>query len=283
MKTIVHLSDLHFGAVNDELLEPLTRTVNGLASDLVAVSGDLTMRARTAEFVAARAFLDRLTAPQIVVPGNHDIPLYNIFRRFFDPTAKYRRNITEDLQPAYSDDEIAVVGINTARSLTIKDGRINERQIARAQEQFIAAGRNAIKIVVTHHPFDLPKGHDDSDIVGRAGLAIKTLAACGADLFLAGHTHAMYVGNTAERYGTPEHSALVVQAGSATSTRHRGEPNSFNLIRTDDPQITIERFIWRPEANEFTSSVSEIFYREGNVWTPVQASADATRDSSSTQ
>ncbi|CAN5459961.1 metallophosphoesterase [soil metagenome] len=270
MKKIVHLSDLHFGAVNDALLGPLVSTVNGLTPDLVAVSGDLTQRARSAEFKAAREFIDRLRAPRIIVPGNHDIPLYNVFRRFVDPLAKYRRYVTDELQPTYFDDEIAVVGINTARSLTIKDGRINERQIALALEHLCGAGSRVIKIVVTHHPFDLPVGWGEGDIVGRAGLAMKGLAECGADLFLAGHMHTMHTGHTADRYETPHHSALVVQAGTATSTRHRGEPNSFNVISTGDLKILVERYVWQPDAGEFISAVSESFRREGSVWVPEQ-------------
>ena len=266
MKKIVHLSDLHFGAVDENLLAPLIRTVNGLKPDLVAVSGDLTQRARSAEFIAARQFLDQLATPQIIVPGNHDIPLYNIFRRFIDPLSKYRRYITDDLQPSYTDAEIAVVGINTARSLTIKDGRINESQITRALEQLSHSDSNVVKIVVTHHPFDLPTGSDEDDIVGRASLAVKAFAASGADLLLAGHMHTMHTGSTAERYHTPEHSALVVQAGTATSTRHRGEPNSFNLIHLEDPEITIERVVWQPASREFISGLTESFRRQGSVW-----------------
>src|ERR1700704_500594 len=134
MRTIVHLSDLHFGRTDDALLTPLASVIAKLAPDLIAVSGDLTQRARTAEFQAARAFLDRLPKPQIIVPGNHDVPLHNVFRRFIGPLAKYRRLITDDLAPFYADDEIAVLGINTARSLTFKRGRVNSKQIDHAKE-----------------------------------------------------------------------------------------------------------------------------------------------------
>jgi len=270
MRKIVHMSDLHFGAVDEALLDPLERAIKGIGPDLIAVSGDLTQRARSREFIAARVFLDRFTVRQIVVPGNHDIPLYNVIRRFIDPLAKYSRYITEDLQPSFSDAVIAVVGINTARSLTIKDGRINEEQIELARKQLGEMDGNVVKIVVTHHPFDLPEGSHESDIVGRAELAVKTLAACGADLFLAGHMHTMHTGSTADRYQTPEHSALVVQAGSATSTRHRGEPNSFNLIHAGGSQIKVERFVWHPDEGEFINTITEDFYRIGAVWMPGQ-------------
>src|SRR5215216_6264140 len=119
MRRIVHLSDLHFGRVNPDLLGPLTRTVRELEPDLIAVSGDLTQRARSHQFQEARSFLDTLPKPQIVVPGNHDIPLHNVFARFVEPLTKYKRYITEDMQPTYEDEEVVIVGVNTARSLVV--------------------------------------------------------------------------------------------------------------------------------------------------------------------
>ena len=122
MRTVVHLSDLHFGRTDDAVIQPLVSAIREIAPDVIAVSGDLTQRARREQFRAARAFLDRLAAPKIIVPGNHDVPLYDVFRRFLRPLARYRRYITGDLQPFYGDEEIAVLGINTARSLTFNIG-----------------------------------------------------------------------------------------------------------------------------------------------------------------
>lgn len=268
MKTVAHLSDIHFGSIDHAIIEPLVETLHRLAPDLVAVSGDLTQRARSHQFIEARAFLDRLPKPQIVVPGNHDVPLYNVYRRFAQPLKKYRRYITDDLEPFYSDDEIAVMGINTARSLTVKGGRINEQQIAAIRDKLCGLGDEIVKIVVTHHPFDLPAGNLETDIVGRAPLAMRTLATCGADVFLAGHMHIMHTGHTATRYKTPGHSALVIQAGTATSTRHRGETNSFNVIRIDGAAIMIERMVWQTETQKFFGTTPEAFRRIGAIWTP---------------
>src|SRR5712691_6231696 len=135
MRTLVHLSDLHFGRVDEQLISPLISAVTEINPDLVAVSGDLTQRARSQQFLEARAFLGALPQPQIVVPGNHDVPLHNVFTRFLRPLDKYKRFITDDLQPVYADEEIVVVGVNTARSLTIKGGRINEEQVAGIREK----------------------------------------------------------------------------------------------------------------------------------------------------
>jgi len=266
MRSIVHLSDIHFGRLNHQVVEPLIEKIESLAPDLVAVSGDLTQRARTHQFKEARAFLDRLPQPQIVVPGNHDVPLHNPLARFFQPLTKYRRFITNDLLPIHQDDEIAVVGLNTARSLTIKGGRINEQQVAWMREKLCDLHPDVIRIVVTHHPFDLPEGHDERDLVGRARMAMETLASCGADLFLAGHLHVSHTTHSATRYKIKGHSALVVQAGTATSSRGRGEENSFNVIRTQKEQIDVDRYVWHPQQKTFAVSLTERFQMTPDGW-----------------
>jgi len=267
MRTLVHLSDVHFGRVDAAIIEPLIKTVSDLKPDVVVVSGDLTQRARSEQFREARAFLDRLPMPQIVVPGNHDVPLYNVFSRFVQPLDRYRRYITNDLEPFYADDEIAVLGVNTARSLTFKGGRVNEGQVALMRRKLCPFDKNIVKIIVTHHPFDLPEGYNDSELVGRARMAMKTLADCGADVFIAGHLHVSHTGHTAKRYKIGDHSALVVQAGTATSTRGRGEANSFNVIRIEHPNITVERLEWQPAQTSFAGEKLEVFYQESNGWT----------------
>jgi 3',5'-cyclic AMP phosphodiesterase CpdA len=265
MRTIVHLSDLHFGRVNTALIEPLTRVVRELQPNLVAISGDLTQRARSHQFQQARSFLEALPKPQIVVPGNHDIPLHNLFARFVEPLTKYKRYITDNLHPTYQDDEMVIVGVNTARSLVFKGGRINESQVSRLREKFCALGSRVVKVVVTHHPFDLPEGHDERDLVGRARMAMTGLAECGADLFLAGHLHISHTGHT-KRYNIAGHSALVVQAGTATSTRERGEANSFNVLRLRYPGITVERFEWNPVQNSFAVTTLDRFEQSPEGW-----------------
>ena len=127
MRKLVHLSDIHFGEIDYALVDRVVEEVNEIGPDIVIVSGDLTQRAKTAQFIEARKFLDLLPTPQLVVPGNHDVPLYNIIDRFLNPLEKYCRHITPDLEPFFADEEMAIIGINTARSLTIKDGRINDR------------------------------------------------------------------------------------------------------------------------------------------------------------
>jgi 3',5'-cyclic AMP phosphodiesterase CpdA len=266
VRTIVHLSDLHFGRVDLALVKPLITVVRDLAPDVVAVSGDLTQRAHTHEFVEARAFLERLPKPQIVVPGNHDVPLYNLLARFGMPLTKYRLHITSELAPFHSDDEIAIAGVNTARSFTHKGGRINRKQMEAVRAKLCAASEGVVRIIVTHHPFDVPEGHPERDLVGRAEMAMRIWATCGADLFLSGHLHLSQVSQTAKRYKIAGHSAIVVQAGTTTSTRGRGEANAFNVIRTARNQVTIEQFQWEPNHATFARVSIDAFQRSTDGW-----------------
>jgi len=263
VRVVVHLSDLHFGRVDHRLLGPLAERVRAVQPHLVVVSGDLTQRAKSGQFRDARRFLDRLPRPQLVVPGNHDVPLYNLLQRFFQPLVKYRRHISAKLEPEFVDAEIAVVGVNTARSAVFKGGRINALQIERVRQRLCELPE-PVKIVVTHHPFDLPAGHDARQLVGRARQAMAMFANCGADILLAGHLHASHTGDTAARYKIDNFAALVVQAGTATSVRVRGEANSFNVLRIDRPRVRIERYDWN--GADFSVASAETFTRTQGGW-----------------
>jgi predicted MPP superfamily phosphohydrolase len=240
MRRVAHLSDLHFGRIEPGVLEVLRRRLAALAPDLLVISGDLTQRAKSGEFRQARAYLDTLPRPQIVVPGNHDVPLYNVLRRFFRPLAGYRRFVGEDLEPSYIDEEIAVVGMNTARALAFKGGGINAAQIADVRRKICRLGDEVTKLLVMHHPFDVPQ-----------------LADCGIDVLMAGHLHTSRVAMTAL-------SVLVVQAGTATSRRTREEPNSFNLLRLEPRHIEVDRY--ELQGDDFVRSATEAFQRGAGGW-----------------
>ena len=268
MRVLAHLSDLHFGRVDEALLAPIAATLAHLRPHLVVVSGDLTQRARRKQFVAARAFLDRLPHPQIVVPGNHDVPLFDVVTRFVRPLARYRSLISDDVEPRYVDEEIAVVGVNTARSLTIEGGRINGVQVQRIRALLCNVAPGVLRIVVTHHPFDAPAGHDPRKIVGRAAMGIEALASCGIDVCLAGHLHVASPNVIAERPVLAGRRMLLVQAGTATSTRERGEANSFNVIVVDGSSIVVERRVWQPRVRSFELASATRFRREPDGWHP---------------
>ena len=266
----MHLSDIHFGRLEASTVQPLADAISRVRPDLLAVSGDLTQRARRTEFAQARTFLDALPFPRLVVPGNHDVPLYNVFTRFATPLARYTHAITDNLAPVHRDDEMIVVGVNTARSWTWGEGRINAAQVEEIVRHLAGVPRELIRIVVTHHPFDLPEGVKETRLLGRAVMAMERLSAAGADLFLAGHLHISHIGHTAERYNIAGHSALVVQAGTV-STRSRGEQPSFNVVRIQRPRISVERLVWNPERREFETMAPSAFVHTESGWiaTPV--------------
>jgi 3',5'-cyclic AMP phosphodiesterase CpdA len=264
------MSDLHFGRVDRDLLQPLVESVEEAKPDLVVVSGDLTQRARAAQFREAAQFLQRLPSPRLVVPGNHDVPLYNVIDRFLRPLNKFRRYIEPDLSPSFIDTEIAVLGVNTARSLVVKNGRINEEQVAALRKTFAPLPDHVVKIVVTHHPFDTGPDGDKRDLIGRARMAMKAFAECGVDLLLSGHFHVSHSDDSGDRYALAGYEALVVSAGTATSTRGRGESNSFNVLRLSIDLIEVERREWQPAHRRFIVVETELFERKGRGWEKTQ-------------
>ena len=267
MRRIVHLSDIHFGRTNCTVVERLVGAVSELEPHVVVVSGDLTQRAKRKQFAEARTFLDEIPKPQIIVPGNHDVPLYNIFKRFLEPLDNYKEFISSDLTPFYSDEEIAVIGINTARSFTLKSGRVNNEQVEEIRRRLDPLSDDLIKVVVTHHPFDLPDGYDDDAIVGRAGKLIPKIAECGADIFLSGHLHVSSITNSAHRYRMANGwQALIIQAGTAASTRGRGEANSFNLIEIQAPFLEVKRYECSVPPEGFVLGTSEKFTQTERGW-----------------
>ena len=242
------------------LLDDLSRQL----PHLVAVSGDLTQRAKRSQFLAARAYLDRIAAPRLIVPGNHDIPLYNVLARWTRPLSRYRQIITEDLHPFYQDSEIAVAGVNTARADTWKEGRISRTQIDRLRVQFDGVPSDLFKVLVSHHPFIPPEHHVETAVVGRARLALKTLEASGCALILSGHLHQAYSGDVRPYHLEIARSILVAQAGTAISHRRRDEPNAYNQITVDGERLDLEVRAW--DGKEFATASRREYRRTSNGW-----------------
>ncbi len=270
MKKIVHVSDIHFGRADDVVAGELHEIVSKLSPDLMVVSGDLTQRAKREQFQDAKAFLDRFTFPKIIVPGNHDVPLYNVVERFARPFKNYDEFFTDDHEPWYFDGELAVAGVNTARSLTFKGGRINDEQVEKLRSRLGELDDSVLKIVVSHHPFDLPENFADDDIVGRAKEFMPAIANCGADLFLAGHLHVSAITTSARRYDLEGgRAALVIQAGTATSTRERGQENSFNLLEYERPMLTVKRYECSIPSQGFHLADDEQYIQSERGWSVV--------------
>ncbi len=258
MRTLVHLSDLHFGNHNPGLLDALRDAVNALHPDLLIVSGDFVEHATVAEFEQAREYIDSLPGPQLVIAGNHDLPFYDPVRRYRERLLHYSRHIASDLEPIVRDPQMIVMGINTPRVIPIKGGRINQRQIKRVQQAMCGAPPDVARVLVTHHPLDLPGRYRKSALAGRARLAVETLSQC-CDLMIAGHLHLSSTGATAARYQRSGHSTIFAQAGTAISLRNKGEPNSFNVIRLEPGHIQIEHRTWHDSNRQYEPRAAENF------------------------
>jgi 3',5'-cyclic AMP phosphodiesterase CpdA len=265
MKTIAHISDLHFGREDPVVAGTLLRDLQAAPPALLAVSGDLTQRARRGQFVAARAFLAGIPAPRLVVPGNHDIPLFDLVSRALRPLAAYREHLGEETDPFYADEEIAVMGMNTARSASYKNGRVGQRQIAAMRERFCAIPESVFKILVTHHPFVPVPGDPEPSTVGRGLLALQAAEACGVDLLLAGHLHHGFTVDVRSHHVLVRRSMLVAQAGTAISRRTRREPNTYNWITVDAPRLVIETRAW--DGERFRGADIVRYQKVDDVWT----------------
>ena len=276
MARLVHLSDLHFGAHDDALVAAVEKSVDGLKPQLVVVSGDFTQRARTEQFAEACEFLERLREgghDVLGVPGNHDVPLYDVLRRFLSPLTRYRRFIDETLCPFFEAPGIAVLGINTARSLTFKDGRISKEQVEFIRETFSRTDPEATRVLVTHHPlFAVPVGEEVERAVGRQELALDAVEDAGVDLLLAGHAHHASTHDASELV-TRSGGALVVQAGTATSTRTREQKQSFNTIDIDGGKVTVTVNAWDGEA--FVPADAQPYQYQDGRWRILNAKEPA--------
>lgn len=251
MAIVAQISDLHFGAHEPAMVDALRDALIAIGPDLVVVSGDLTQRARVAQFVAADAFLASLEAAALavlVVPGNHDVPLHRPVTRLLRPLARYRRIVQRDRPTFFMTDDIAVLGLASAHGLTVSDGRLTRGQIRSISACFRTVPADVTRLLVTHHPIVPLPGDDAGEIEPALRGAKRTLAAvraAGVNLVLAGHHHAHSV--TVARPATSvDPQVLAVQAGTATSTRRRrGTPNSFNVIEIGGDGLTIAEWTAR--------------------------------------
>lgn len=261
MKRILHISDLHFGRLIPEVISALEKKITELSPELIIISGDLTQRAKTSEFIQAANFLERLSAPYLIIPGNHDLSTYRLHERFLYPWKKWQRFIAADLEPTTETATYKVIGINTARrvgnSLDWSRGRINTLQTKRINAFFESASLQQVKILVAHHPFWLPTGHEHRGLISGSEQAFQAFQANGPDIILSGHVHLDYC--------HVQSGIIVSHAGTTTSDRLLpGFPNSFNLLEGDPKNILISRYHW--SEGDFTYLTKQSFIKQSDGW-----------------
>lgn len=252
MSVLLQISDPHFGTEQAPVVEALLALSQQQRPDLVVLSGDITQRARPAQFAAARAFTDRLGVPLLSLPGNHDIPLFNLRQRLFHPYAHYSAAFGAELEPVHCSNDLLVVGVNTTRWYRHKNGEVSRAQIERVASRLGTATPGQLRVVVVHQPVAVQLPGDRHDLLrGHAG-AIKRWAGAGCDLVMGGHIHLPYVLPLAGLV----RPMWAVQAGTAVSSRVRdGAPNSVNLVRWNGAGATrgciIEQWDYKDASQAF--------------------------------
>lgn len=252
MSVLLQISDPHFGTEQAPVAEALLTLSRQQQPDLLVLSGDITQRARPHQFRAARAFVDRLATPLLAIPGNHDIPLFNLGQRLLSPYARHAEAFGQNLEPMHSSPDLLVLCINTTRWYRHQNGEVSARQIDRVARQLASAGAEQLRVIVVHHPVAVPRAGEVHNLLRGHAAALRRWAAAGGDLVMGGHIHLPYV-LALPKLARP---MWAVQAGTALSRRVRdGIPNSVNLLRTgsDAPSghCLIEQWDYATAAQSF--------------------------------
>ncbi len=277
MHTFVHLSDIHFGIQEDHIVDACEQWIAGTDADLVLVAGDLTQWATKEEFDQAEAWLDKIENhghKVLFVPGNHDVPAVNLFERFVKPHGRWDRHIGEEHRNWWHEEPgLAILGLNSARGLVVKNGKISDDQIEMMREKFASAADDALRILMCHHPlWELPRGGEPGDAIQNQMAVVNATDDVGIDLVLTGHNHTSSVHRTLDLpHG--DGSALAIQAGTAFSRRLRTEPPSFNIINAHRTDCHIRVIGW--DGDNFVERRQHRYVREHDEahWQPTEASA----------
>lgn len=264
MTTLLQISDTHFGTERAPVVQALLQLARDQAPDLVVLSGDITQRARRSQFSVARAFIDQLKpAALLAIPGNHDIPLFNLAARVFTPYANYSQAFGKNLEPVFETVHLLVIGVNTTRPRRHIDGELSQQQIDRVAQRLQRAAASQLRIVVVHQPVLAIRASDEDNLLDGHRQAVPAWAAAGGDIIMGGHIHLPYVRSLRTTFADLPRDIWTVQAGTSVSSRIReGIANSVNLIRCDGAhsprQCAVERWDYAAASGRFERHASQV-------------------------
>lgn len=271
MLTMLHVSDLHFGKPYvPEVGEAVVRAAHEMAVDVIVASGDFTQRARREEYSQARAFLNRLPElPVVVVPGNHDVPLYRVFERIFAPLRLYQEFISPELDTVHRLENAVIVALNsTSPHRAITNGRLDSHQLEFCERAFEDVPDGIARIVVTHHHLAPAPDYEGGEVMPRAKRAMDCFSELRVEMVLGGHLHRAYIGNSLDVYPgrDRDHGIIIVQSGTTTSRRGRArerEKNTLNLVRVGEDRIRITHYMYFDDLEGFAPISRHVFPRPG--------------------
>jgi 3',5'-cyclic AMP phosphodiesterase CpdA len=271
MITIVHISDLHFGREQVEVIDQLINALARIEPNCVIVSGDITQRARKSEFVSACAFLNSLRWPKLIISGNHDIPAFNLIDRFINPWRKWHLYTEYELEPVQKGTGFIAIGINTARRFGAlfdwSRGRINEEQTNTIATQLRTVDSESLRLVVAHHPFWLPEKYKERRVVGGRDGALAVMKKSGVDIILSGHVHSAYT--------KVVNGIIICHAGSAISDRLDADSsNSFQVIYGNRQKLTIVTHEW--QAPCLVPTKQRFYKRFSDAWLETSSKHEET-------
>ncbi|HYG43920.1 MAG TPA: metallophosphoesterase [Bordetella sp.] len=263
MTRILHISDTHFGTEREPVVQALLALAHRQQPGLVLLGGDITQRARRSQFAAARRFVQALQRPVLAVPGNHDIPLFNVVARLFDPYGAYRRALGVNLEPVVETDGLLAIGVNSTRPTRHKNGQVSPGQVLRVAQRLREAGPGRLRVVLLHHPVRAAVESDHGNLLIGRDLAVPAWVDAGADLILGGHIHLPYILPIHGAAGAAPRQAWTIQAGTAVSHRVRGgSSNSVNLIEhlvdNGRHQCSIQRWDYATDPGEFRCVATQV-------------------------
>lgn len=257
MTSLLQISDPHFGTVQPAVMQALVQLAREQRPDVLVLSGDITQRACVSQFAQARAFCDSLAIPQLLaIPGNHDVPLFNLYQRLFTPYARYLQAFGPVLEPVVSTPTLHVIGVKTTRRWRHKNGEVSSEQIERVVAELQRSAPAQLRIVVVHQPVHVMHTEDQHDRLRGWEPAVRAWSGAGADMVMGGHIHLPSLCDLSARLGGLKRRLWCVQAGTALSSRVRaGIPNSINLVRyqgTDQPFCCqLERWDFQAASGRF--------------------------------